>query len=190
MVSKSCLSVSSFNTSPILVFIFSIIFDKTTKSKHITGFAKLTLLGTWQQTGYKGRMRADWVVLLNGTQVTVRHVQTGYSDTSILLFADDGASGRFPLLQSDFEAIIVAPGVVVPQRWDILHRDALSQDLGLVLDDLTNMSAASQIALFGTSSAEPYASFRNLFEHGKILPLRLSGVLLALAYRMEAVRNP
>jgi hypothetical protein len=43
--------------------------------------------------------------------------------------------------------------------------------------------------LFGAAAAEPFRTFRNLWEQHWSLPLRLGGALLAFAYRLEAIRQ-
>lgn len=155
-----------------------------------SGAATLTVLGVWQEPAFKGRMRSDWVVTLAGSQMTARHVQSGYEYTQLLTFTPAGASERFHLPKCDLDALITQAAPVVSQRWDILQRVPVSEDLGEVLTRLDDMSGASQRALLGVDSAEPYVSFRNMFETGRTLPFRMSGVLLALAYRMEALRTP
>lgn len=63
----------------------------------------------------------------------------------------------------------------------------------LSIPDLTaNLKASGEPALvhlFGTTSAEPYLTFKNCWQSHPEVAYQLSGLLLALIYRTEEIRN-
>ena len=153
--------------------------------------AALAVVGTWSEPAYLGRMRNDWVVEATGAnQILVRHVQSGATQGQVLTFGVGSSSNAFPLIGSDFTAIITDPDGLAGDRWEIRYREPPGHTLSDVVANLESMSRITRQALFGLGSEEPYQTFRNLFDKNQALPFRLSGALLALIYRMEALRNP
>jgi hypothetical protein len=152
----------------------------------------LTVLNDWDPPDFTGRMEHQWIVTATGSNtIEVRNVWTGELLGLVLSFGADGASNRFPLPGSDFEARISAPlGLTASQRWEILYRVPLTRGLGQIVEAVKGLSGETLDGLFGVAPAEPYLTFRNLLNGHKALPFQLSGVLLALVYRMEALRNP
>lgn len=61
--------------------------------------------------------------------------------------------------------------------------------LGTIVENLHLVGEPVLLQLFGTGSAEPWATFRNLWERHDELGYSLGGLLLAMIYRTEEIRN-
>ncbi len=62
-------------------------------------------------------------------------------------------------------------------------------DVGAILAGLDLAGDGELSALFGASTEEPYRSFANLFQRNNENAYRLAGVLLALAWRTDAIKE-
>ena len=62
-------------------------------------------------------------------------------------------------------------------------------DLSEILQRFSKIGAPAHLELFGFGPAEPWQTFRNLYERHTKLAYRLGAVVLALAYRTEEIRN-
>jgi hypothetical protein len=99
----------------------------------------------------------------------------------------DGASACYDLAETGYKVALTttdpAAGYIVEgyrrPQWSLGQIVALARGLGE--PDLD--------ALFGIQPAEPWATFRNLWYDHPELAYKLGGLLLALAYRTEEVRN-
>lgn len=84
-----------------------------------------------------------------------------------------------------FRVEVVAGG----EAWLVSFYNRPQWDLGQIAANLDSLSFEAQTALFGTDAAEPYKSWRNLWNQHQELPTRLGAVVLALGYRMEELRT-
>jgi hypothetical protein len=75
--------------------------------------------------------------------------------------------------------------VVAGSEWTIEFLSRPLRDPAQILMTLQGIGEPSRLELFGIGSAEPYATFRNLWEQSAELPLKLGSLLLALARRTE-----
>ena len=64
-----------------------------------------------------------------------------------------------------------------------------ARDLAQIAAGASRLGEPVYLGLFGANPAEPYRTFRNLWTGCRELPLRLSGLLCALAYRTEELRG-
>lgn len=72
--------------------------------------------------------------------------------------------------------------------WQVSYLAAPLLDLGVIVNLLAGLSPGTLQTLFGGAREEPYKTFFNAAQTAQ-LPLRLSGYLLATAWRTEALRT-
>lgn len=60
---------------------------------------------------------------------------------------------------------------------------------GVLTANLAQVNEAALLSLFGTANVEPFRTFHAIWTQSNETPLRLSAFVLALAYRMEALRT-
>ena len=80
---------------------------------------------------------------------------------------------------------VMLPPFAVGTSWRITGYLPPARDLSQVLSDLATIGEPILLALFGVAPVEPYATFQKLFTRYDQLVYRMSGLLLALAYRMD-----
>lgn len=125
-----------------------------------------------------GVMRRRFGVSTDGSSVTVTDLLTTFVATTSGLKA--------PLADCGYsvELFDVAPG----DLWtvDLLLEPQIS--LGDLAATLKNMDGSALLNLFGSGLAEPYATFRNLWDEHPDFLMQLSGLILAVVWRSEEVR--
>jgi len=134
----------------------------------------------------KGRSMEQWDVRIAGGVVTRKNIRTGA--TSIDAWSlSDSLSPRYNLPGSDLDIRFITPGVLMGDgHWQVT---ATSKPSGFYdLEARLRVSGqAASAALFVDS--EPYKTFKNLWETHPLFTYRLSGMLLAMIYKMETIRN-
>lgn len=74
-------------------------------------------------------------------------------------------------------------------QWYVVTRALPEPALTKVLPVLEKLGETTFLQLFGTEPAEPYQTFKNLWENHPLPAYRLSGITLALIYRTEEFRR-
>lgn len=73
--------------------------------------------------------------------------------------------------------------------WRVVSRSRPRADLSEVAENLAALGEPTLLALFGLEDAEPWNTYRNLWQRHPELPYRLGGLVLALAARTELLRR-
>lgn len=99
---------------------------------------------------------------------------------------DNGWSAALPLAGSGYSCQIntVNPGA----NWTVEVVNRPQRDLSAIGASIENTGEPIFIDLFGVTKDEPYLTFKNAWWQCKELPLRMSGLLLAMIYRAEERR--
>jgi len=82
---------------------------------------------------------------------------------------------------------IINPTIPVSAKWELSVFQPPTAGLNDVMAALEKMDPAVLSQLFAGST--PYSTFKDLWNKHNLLPYRLSGVLLAWVYRVEALRT-
>lgn len=96
-----------------------------------------------------------------------------------------GLSAPVPLGDSGYVALV--PQEAAGTRWQVTFHARPQWDLGQIAAALRVSGEPTLLQLFGAAPAEPFLTFRDLFFDHPELPYRLGGLLLAVAYRSDAV---
>jgi hypothetical protein len=105
----------------------------------------------------------------------------GLSSTTMSFTAPPFAATPFPLL----EAISNSNLGVIKGIWNVAARVNPGPALISVLPNLEFLGEPTYLELFGVVPDEPYRTFKNLWEEHPLPAYRLSGIVLALIYRIN-----
>jgi hypothetical protein len=83
----------------------------------------------------------------------------------------------------------IADLTTIVAQWYIVTRALPDPAITTTINVLENLGEVTFLGLFGVDPAEPYATFKNLWEDHPLPAYRLAGITLALIYRTEEYRN-
>lgn len=145
-----------------------------------------TVTGTPAAPDAGGRMQFVFEVeVLTPETVELKRVSP-YPQTVVLPFAlTNGASDPLPLAGSGYSLRLYTsqPG----RCWDVTILNRPQVSLGGLVASVDSLGEEVLAELFGSSPAEPYLTFSNLWRVASELPDRLCGLLLAVGYRSHEV---
>ena len=127
------------------------------------------------------------VEVASGTTLSVTRKTKPFDSTTVSFAVTDGLSDHIALPGT--QVLFTVSNPQVGDSWDveILRRPDI--DLGVLPERISRSAGVSALTdIFGTASAEPYKTFKNLWEQSDVLSYKLGGLLLALAYRMDEPR--
>lgn len=135
------------------------------------------------------RLQYDWILkVITPTVVNIVDLRTNVT-TNVVVTSDSGLTDLIPLSgQVDFFCRI-ATDVPLPAgaQWHITAFSNPQGDLSALIEPLSDLGDVVFSELFGDN--EPFKTFGELFSKEIYLQYRLSGVLLAAAYRADEVRT-
>lgn len=133
-----------------------------------------------------GRMLHTYaVIILSGSTVRVTQ-QTKTSKTDVFDFTlTNGLSERIPLGDSGYDFRMDSDTVGLEWRVEVRNRPVI--DLGEIAVSLESIGEPTLTSLFGLAPAEPFKTFRNLWNDNDEVPLKFGGLLLATIYRTDEV---
>lgn len=150
--------------------------------------AKLYIQGTPNAPDSTGQIESTIEVrVVAPGSVQVLEV-TPTSRSQFLPFAlTDGLSDPIQLSRSGYSCRLTttSPGMA----WNVNVLNRPQADLSAILTSLETIGEPNLDALFGITDEQPYLTFRNLWRQQKELPLRLSALLMAVAYRTDQARR-
>lgn len=148
--------------------------------------AQLSVIGQGGSPDLSGRMAFSAIVEAVDGELQIRF-QSESRFTAGAITLSNGLSQ--PFLLGDTGYSLKVNSTTTANRWAVSGMLKPARDTGQLASQLESVGEPVSLRLFGTSSAEPYATFRNLWrKHGE-LPYRLGGLLLALIYRTEELRR-
>jgi len=140
------------------------------------GFDDVTIFGSPTAPDNNGRTLRQFKVYSTFTTVVWREIGTN------VFVPVDRESDDHALSDTGFRFQV---GRTFTQVSDVTIRIRPQLQLGQICLLLEDLGEPIYRQLFGLRPAEPYLTFKNLWESEETLPLRLGAVLLAMAYRTD-----
>jgi hypothetical protein len=133
-----------------------------------------------------GKSQREYVIVVSGSNAETRLVTTGDTSSTPLVLTD-AASQPIPLPKSplSFRLVNAADG----DTWTVITVARPAPAITTLLPILELLGEPVFLELFGVNPAEPYATFKNLWFDHPNAAYRLGGLLLAMIYRTNEVRN-
>lgn len=161
----------------------------TTVTKLDATTANLFLIDEVGPPDQAGRTRHSWRIdVLTSSTVSVNR-QTPVAQVSIQNYTlTEGLSSLIQLVGSGLQARFESG---IGSEWFVQAVSRPTQDIGTIVANLGVIGDDKLLALFGVGdpkgSAEPFLTFRRLWEDHPDLPYRLGGVLLAWIYQADDI---
>lgn len=157
------------------------------KSNGVNTAAALSFAGRVTADIGTPRLINNWTVLaLSPLDILTTHHQSQETADTVVNFAT-GVSSAFAMAsQAGFFSQIRAASISAADRWEVESFTEPEDDLSDVQIRLESLSAGALEALFPVRSYYPI--FEKLWKRHALLPYRMSGLLLAFAYRAHEVR--
>jgi hypothetical protein len=150
--------------------------------------AELFLQGKPAAPDASGRCRHQYLVdILSSATVAVTQLTPPHKHSVFDFVLTGGLSNRLPLGDSGYGFLLSTDNV--SSTWRLTIQNRPQWDLGQIAASLESIGEPVLLQLFGTSPVPPYDTFHNVWRDHPELPYRLSGILLALAYRTEEIRR-
>jgi hypothetical protein len=150
---------------------------------------KLYFAGTPAADPSSSRLQNDWLVEATGlATITTTLIQTGQTNSSIISTSEN-LSDLIPLagqVSLSFRIATTLP-LVIGTTWNVTAFARPVGDLSLLLPQLARIGDAALFELF--PNREPYQTFSALWTKHIYVPERITGMILAYAYRAEEVRT-
>lgn len=142
------------------------------------------VLGKFSADNYAGKAYDLWDVKLSGGILDIAGMR---QSSSQIWSVTGGYSNEYRLPASVLRVRFIDTGSANPSGWWRIQAVAKPGDFHLIEDKMRHMGQSAEAQLF--SDAEPYKTFKNLWMDHDLPNYRLSGILLAMIYRMEDVRT-
>ena len=143
-----------------------------------------SVLGEYVADEFNGRAHDVWDVKI-GTDLVL--TVTGRRELMRVYTVTGGLSERYTLPGSSLEVRFVDEGPAAYGGW--WRVEALAKPTGFSELEGRIRQAGSETFITLFSGEEPYASFKNLWDKHSLFNYRMSGLLLAMIYRMEERRG-
>lgn len=145
----------------------------------------ISFVGQYEADETLGRLRQEWRVSVgNGGTATVLLITPPVRETQYDITVSNNISNDVPLdrgLACNFDP---TPG----NFWYVTASARPSRGLPEIVEALrTSLSDTRLLPLFGAAPAEPYKTFKALWDSHPFLPYQLGGLLLATVYRSNEV---
>lgn len=145
-------------------------------------------LGLPTTTGRLTTELSDILVIEDYSETTGGEILLEQIDDLLGLYSPALASSAPPFASTPFpllEAINNIDLAVIKGIWNVAARVNPSPALTSVLPNLEFLGEPTYLELFGVGPDEPYRTFQNLWEEHPLPAYRLSGIVLALIYRIN-----
>lgn len=149
------------------------------------GPSVLSLVGTAEGPGASGQLQRQWrVEVISGTTVDIRQHQPILAQTTGSFTMSAGLSSLIILPGSGFQFRFDS-GAGIGTAWLIDSNVRPTDDLGEIAANAEIAGEATFIDVFGLGPAEPFKTFKNLWEQHDQLAWKLGGLLLGVIYRTD-----
>jgi len=149
---------------------------------------QLTVLDVPAAPDASGRMFHSYTVeILSNTTVEVKRAVPPIQSDIYNYALVSGSTAKIPLVFSGYTFRMNTQNPGASWLIDIINRP--QQDIGAVLASLTRIGEPVLLELFGLEQTEPWMTFRNVWSQNGETPMRLAALLLALIWRIDAVRR-
>ena len=135
-----------------------------------------------------GRLYNDHEIeILSSTQVRVTTNAPVKQVAVYDVVMGNGITTAVPLTGSGYNVLLGTNQVGA--RWITMFYTRPAFSLGEISATFRSIGEPTLLSLFGASPTEPYKTFRNLWRDNRETPNALAGILLAVIYRTEEVRQ-
>ena len=152
-----------------------------------TSLQTLTIAGNPIKPDASGKATFDYQINIVSSNIQIKRLTFPLIDVQYLLDLTDGLSPYFALPLSGYKFCVNTTDASV--SWRIQGYLRPQNSLSEIEKGLRSIGEPYLLQLFGTSSAEPYATFRNCWEKHPDFAYRLGGIVLAMIYRTEEIYN-
>lgn len=152
-----------------------------------TSAQTLTIAGNPIKPDASGKATFDYQINIVNPNIQIKRLTFPLIDVQYLLDLTDGLSPYFALPLSGYKFCVNTTDDAV--SWRIQGYLRPQNSLSEIEKGLHSIGEPYLLQLFGTSSAEPYVTFRNCWEKHPDFAYRLGGIVLAMIYRMEEIYN-
>jgi hypothetical protein len=158
--------------------------------QQLSGATRLTLefMGAPAVNFASPRVINDWVAeSANPNVLSIKHAQTGTNVLPYMNFVDGLSDVVVMPTQANFLLRVHGDVLEPDQRWFIKTFTAPTDDVSDTLLRLLDLNPRFIEAVFPKRA--PFTVFKDLWDKNAILAYRMSGFLLAMAYRIQEIRN-
>ena len=153
-----------------------------------TSSQTLTLAGTPIKPDASGKSTFDYQIsILEEEIIKVQRLTFPLIDEQHLITLTDGLSQYFTLPLSGYRFCVNTTDPAI--SWRIQGYLRPQNSLSEIEKGFRSIGEPYLLQLFGTSSDEPYATFRNCWEKHPEFAYRLGSIVLAMIYRTEEIYN-
>lgn len=146
----------------------------------------LTLRGKPISPDAAGVCKYDFRVEVVGGNAVVRRITWPKTEETTVLTITDGLSQNIRLPYSDYTFCVNSDTAA---SWVIRGYLRPTSSLSVLAEGFKTIGEPNLLQLFGTSQEEPYRTFQQCWENHPELSYRLGGLVLAIIYRTEELRN-
>lgn len=154
--------------------------------KRFQGNGQLSLLGNALPPDTTGQSMYAYQVTVSGGDVTVSRQSFPTTITTEPIVLTSGLSQEIALPYSGYRFRI---DTALPAGWTIRGFLRPQASLAEIAQGLKTIGEPYLLQLFGVTDVEPYLTFRNCWNQHPEFAYRLGGLILALIYRTEELRN-
>lgn len=153
----------------------------------VVGSSNLTVLGSQISPDVTGQTRYHYVVKTDAGNLLISTQHSTAQDTVTPLVLTSGLSQAVPLPLSGYSVRVntTADGNV----WSVKGTRRPTRSLLEVLESMRNKQAESYLKLFGSQPKGPYKTFYNCWNSHPEMAYQLGGIVMAMIYRTQELRN-
>lgn len=156
------------------------------KVKRTQGTGQLTLLGSPISPDASGQSLYTFQVEIAGGDVTVQRLSFPAVTFTEPVTLTNSLSQEIDLPYSGYRFRVNTNN---PARWAIRGFLRPTFSLSEIAQSLRSIGEPHLLQLFGVTDAEPFLTFRNCWNKHPEFAYQLSGLVLAMIYRVEELRN-
>jgi len=146
----------------------------------------LDVLGNSMSPDASGISGYEYLVTTDGTNITVARQTNPVRKTSEVVVLDGGLSQVVSLPLSGYKVRVNTANTA---GWTLRGCLRPTTSLSNIEQTLRSVGEPYLLQLFGTPDVEPYLTFRNCWKKHPEFAYRLGGLVLAMIYRTEEIRN-
>lgn len=150
------------------------------------GNNRLTLKGKPSSPDASGVCKYDFRIEVIGGNAVVKRITWPETEETTELVITDGLSQVVRLPYSDYSFCVSSNN---PAAWVIRGYLRPTSRLSDIAASFEKIGEPNLLQLFGTTQEEPYRTFKQCWENHPDLAYRLGGIVLAVIYRTEELRN-
>jgi hypothetical protein len=151
-----------------------------------TSANQLTVVGKAISPDSSGLSYYDYQIETDGVDIHVERLTSPSCSITEPIELTDGLSQIVNLPLSGYRVRVSSTD---PAAWRLRGYLRPTSSLSSIAESLQSIGEPYLLSLFGVSDAEPYLTFRNCWKRHPEFAYRLGGLVLAVIYRTEELRN-